>query len=118
MLAMSDHDEPRAEDGGPANTPFSDSSAPSSPKQVRRKKSRRVPSLMHKRNLLSLKSRKLLTLGAHAQRGLRSVSPSVCLSVTTFSATTRNKAAMLDQVEYTKSDTNGFSATLKKWRFS
>ena len=37
-----------------------------------------------------------LTLGAHAQRGLQytwSVSPSVRLSVTTFSATTRNKAA-------------------------
>ena len=36
-----------------------------------------------------------LTLGAHAQRGLlcKSVCPSVRLSVTTFSATTRNKAA-------------------------
>ena len=39
-----------------------------------------------------------LTLGAHAQRGFQysfchSVRPSVCPSVTTFSATTRNKAA-------------------------
>ena len=36
----------------------------------------------------------LLTLGAHAQRGLQYlVCVSVCLSVTTFSATTRNKPA-------------------------
>ena len=38
----------------------------------------------------------LLTLGAHAQRGLQylvGVCVCVCLSVTTFSATTHNKAA-------------------------
>ena len=38
----------------------------------------------------------LLTLGAHAQRGLQylvCVSVSVCLSVTTFSAATRNETA-------------------------
>ena len=49
-----------------------------------------------------VKVRVLLTLGAHAQRGLQylvcksvrlSVRPSVSLSVTAFSATTRNKAA-------------------------
>ena len=34
-----------------------------------------------------------LTLGAHAQQGLRSVSPSVRLSGTPYSGTTRNKSA-------------------------
>ena len=85
MLAMSDHDEPQAEDGGPANTPFSDSSAPSSPKQVRRKKSRRVPTLMHKRNLLCLKSRKLLFMSIIDNRN--KCMPSYSGNLLKFSAT-------------------------------